>query len=118
MGDLERVTEATGGQIYHLSEDGEGIADAILEGLEVRLSMVSLSLDILGDAPGFVSVTDDPNWHDVPLGETRTMKAELTGLRDDSVFGPQEYLMVIWLRGQRSAILERRPIKIVVPGIY
>jgi hypothetical protein len=114
-GDLQQVVDATGGQLFLLGSDSSGIGQAIFDGLQTAVVEVDLSLKVVGDAWGFSSITDDPSWQDVPAGETRTMRVDFTGIKNRSVFGAQEYLMVIWVQAENSAILERFPIKVVVP---
>lgn len=113
-GDMDRLVDATNGQIFGLDLAATGIGDIILEGLDLTLQQILVEPLILGDPYGYISSITPESYIAVP-GET----VEFTVEFPPQARLPQDFARkssVIWFRGDRSAVLKRVPVDTLLPA--
>ncbi|MCC5842070.1 MAG: hypothetical protein JJT96_18290 [Opitutales bacterium] len=112
-GDMNRLVEATNGQIFGLDLAATGIADIIPEGLELTLQQILVEPNILGDPYGYISSITPVSYQATP-GETVEFTIEFSPQpRQRSEFARKS--SVIWFTGDRSAVLKRVPVDTTIP---
>ena len=113
-GDVESIVDQTGGELFALSSDGAGIADAVVDGLDLVTGSVTLSLEAVSDPEGFVT-TVSPAWiSSVGAGDTHTFEVTFEGVLASPV-APLEFGNIrLWIRAD-DGVAARVPVEITVP---
>ena len=119
-GNLEDVVDKTGGQLFELTSDSTGIAQAMADMLENTSASVKVAYEIIGGDEFKESITPAEGFVDVPKGGKVTFTANLTNPKSPSFFKDQAYDIVMWVKANGSIINRIRiPIEIDahIPGI-
>lgn len=114
--DMRRVTEETGGTLYELSSDSKEIAEKIIEGLDVALAEVDLSIEVVSGKEWIKNIDPETN-SSVKPGETKNFTVYLKGQKNSSVIKDLNYDVYLWIWGDGSALLKRIRIPISVPSL-
>ena len=112
--ELQAVADATGGSIYALTAGSANIVDAIKTALAAALSRVTVSLEALNDAEGFIQSPESLVFTDVEPGQTVTFTINLKGVLNQSTTD-LTYQIRAWVLVNKSGLIMRVPITVTVP---
>ena len=114
--DLRTVADATRGAVFPLAGDSSNMVNAITEALDLALSSVRVSIDVLNDPEGFVQ-NPEMLWYDnVAPGETVPFNINLLNTLEPWVGGDKTFKMIAWALVNDSGLIMRIPINVTVPG--
>ncbi|MCF2848919.1 S8 family serine peptidase [Pseudoalteromonas sp. ACER1] len=111
--DINRVVSATGGVSFMLSTDSNEIADRISEALDEALKEIDISIEHISGEEWVANITPEVIQAAKP-GDTVTFDVTLQGVKSASI-EPLNYEVILWVRGDESAVLRRVVLPITVP---
>ena len=113
-GDVQSIVDQTGGELFALSSSGDGIADAVLDGLDLVTGSVTLTLEAVNDPEGFVTAIS-PAWvGGVGAGDSHTFEVTFEGVLDAPVAQLVFSNLRLWVRAD-DGVAARVPVEITVP---
>ena len=110
---LREVANATGGSLHGLDTSSSGLVEAITDGLDGALDEVDVSVHILAGEPWVIGVVPRFRFA-VAAEESVSVRVHLEGILDNSI-DPISRNVHVWVWGDKSALLSRTKIPLVVP---
>jgi len=111
--DILSIVNATNGSIHSLSSDSSEIAQAVIDGLNIALAKVDITIEKISGSEWISNITPS-SYADVTLGSEVEFTASLSGQKSSSI-DELKYDIYLWIRGDGSALLKRIRIPVSVP---
>lgn len=113
--DLDSIVLATKGQTFLLSYDSNEIAAAISSALDEALKEIDLSIEVISGEQWVETITP-VLIENVKPNEEVTFEINLKGIKNASL-EELNYEVILWIRGDGSAVVRRVVIPITVPTL-
>ncbi|MEK7989658.1 MAG: vWA domain-containing protein [Thiotrichaceae bacterium] len=111
--DIRSIVNATNGSIHSLSSDSAEIAQAILDGLNIALEKVDITIEKISGSD-WISNISPISFSVVTPGSERQFNVSLLGQKSKSL-DKLNYDIYLWVIGDGSALLKRVKIPVIVP---
>jgi hypothetical protein len=103
------------GSIHSLSSDSTEIAEAMLEGLDIALAKIDITIEQISGSEWISNITPPPPYLGVTSGSERQFTVSLLGQKSSSI-DELHYDIYLWVRGDGEALLKRVKIPVSVPA--
>jgi len=110
--DLKTVVDATKGVLFSLSSDSREIVDAIVNGLDVVLGKLDISIEAIS-GKGWIYEVIPERYTDVEPGDTKNFNVKIKGIKNSTV-ETLKYDIYLWIRSN-NGLIKRIKLPIEVP---